>query len=136
MEGNVEQRQLEFKEFADVLAELDRLHQGGYEKLAQWNLAQVCDHLAYFMEGTLQGEEGGCVMNRIQTHCQCSKPMFTSQEEEGIRLHPHGLLAALTASGSEPPSPRPPPDYRPAPSPARPVPCGLPPSASVPAPRC
>lgn len=51
----MEQRQLEFKDFTDVLAELDRLHAGGCEKLVQWDLAQVCNHLAYFMEGALDG---------------------------------------------------------------------------------
>jgi hypothetical protein len=51
----MEHRQLEFKDFADVLAEVDRLHRGGYQKLGQWDLAQTCDHLAYFMQGSLDG---------------------------------------------------------------------------------
>ncbi len=49
------QRQLDFKAFTEVRAELDRLHQGGYEKLGQWDLAQVCDHLAFFIRGSLDG---------------------------------------------------------------------------------
>ena len=44
------QRQLTFKDVSEVLAEVDRLHRGGYEKLGQWDLAQVCDHLRYFVE--------------------------------------------------------------------------------------
>jgi hypothetical protein len=51
----VQQRQLQFMDFAEVRAEMDRLHQGGYEKLGQWDLAQVCDHLRYFVEGSLDG---------------------------------------------------------------------------------
>jgi hypothetical protein len=51
----VEQRQLQFKDFTEVLAEVDRLHRSGYEKLGQWDLAQVCDHLRYFVEGSLDG---------------------------------------------------------------------------------
>src|SRR5438105_11241467 len=43
------QRQLELKDFADVLAEVDRLHQDGYDKLGAWDLAQTCDHLTYFI---------------------------------------------------------------------------------------
>src|SRR5262249_8141083 len=54
-EVNVEQRQLRFRGYSEVYAELDRLHRGGYEKLGQWELAQVCDHLSYFVEGSLQG---------------------------------------------------------------------------------
>jgi hypothetical protein len=49
------QRQLQFNDFAEVLAEVDRLHREGYEKLGQWDLAQVCDHLTYFMQGSLDG---------------------------------------------------------------------------------
>jgi hypothetical protein len=49
------QRQLDFKDFAEVRAEVDRLHGGGYEKLGQWDLAQVCDHLTYFIQGSLDG---------------------------------------------------------------------------------
>jgi hypothetical protein len=49
------QRQLHFNDFAEVCAEVNRLHRGGYEKLGQWDLAQICDHLAYFMQGSLDG---------------------------------------------------------------------------------
>lgn len=49
------QRQLEFKTFADVLAELDRLRQGNSTPLGQWDLAQACNHLAFFIEGSLDG---------------------------------------------------------------------------------
>jgi Protein of unknown function (DUF1569) len=51
----VAQRHLQFTDFAQVHAEVDRLHQEGYEKLGQWDLAQVCDHLGYFVEGSLDG---------------------------------------------------------------------------------
>jgi hypothetical protein len=51
----VGQRQLQFKDFAEVLAEVERLHRGGYEKLGQWDLAQTCDHLTYFVQGSLDG---------------------------------------------------------------------------------
>ncbi len=51
----VQPRQLTFPDFADVRAEVDRLHADGYEKLGQWDLAQVCDHLTYFVQGSLDG---------------------------------------------------------------------------------
>jgi hypothetical protein len=51
----MEPRQLDFTNFNDVLAEVDRLHRGGYDKLGQWDLAQICDHLTYFMEAGLDG---------------------------------------------------------------------------------
>jgi uncharacterized protein DUF1569 len=51
----VNQRQLQFTDFAQVQAEVDRLHRVGYERLGQWDLAQICDHLSYFIEGSLDG---------------------------------------------------------------------------------
>ena len=48
-------RVLDFKDFDEVLAEVDRLHRGGYEKAGRWDLAQVCDHLTYFMKASLEG---------------------------------------------------------------------------------
>ncbi|MBI3410112.1 MAG: DUF1569 domain-containing protein [Planctomycetes bacterium] len=49
------QRALEFKGFPEVVAELDRLHQSGYTKLGQWDLAQICNHLGYFIQASLDG---------------------------------------------------------------------------------
>jgi hypothetical protein len=51
----MEQRKLDFKDLAEVLAEVHRLHTNGYRKLGQWDLAQVCNHLAYFIQGSLDG---------------------------------------------------------------------------------
>ncbi len=48
-------RQLDCHNFDDVLAEVDRLHRDGYEKAGQWDLAQTCDHLTYFMKASLDG---------------------------------------------------------------------------------
>jgi len=48
-------RTLSFSDFPSVAADLDRLHKGGYEKAGQWDLAQICDHLSYFIEGSLDG---------------------------------------------------------------------------------
>jgi hypothetical protein len=55
MGAAVEPRQLDFNDFPAVLAEVERLHRDGYEKLGHWDLAQVCDHLTYFMQGSLDG---------------------------------------------------------------------------------
>jgi hypothetical protein len=48
-------RNLELRDFSDVVAELDRLHVAGYEKAGAWDLAQICDHLTYFIQGSLDG---------------------------------------------------------------------------------
>jgi hypothetical protein len=38
-----------------VRDELDRLHRAGYQKASQWDLAQICDQLTYFILGSLDG---------------------------------------------------------------------------------
>src|SRR6478752_7612958 len=51
----MERRSLEFADFGAVHDDLDRLSQRGYQKAGSWDLAQTCDHLAYFIEGSLDG---------------------------------------------------------------------------------
>src|SRR5262245_29554475 len=48
-------RAIEFHDLAEVVAELDRLHHGGHTKLGQWDLAQTCDHLTYFIQASVDG---------------------------------------------------------------------------------
>src|SRR5262245_25635913 len=49
-------RDLEFKTIADARAELERLRTG-CATLGQWNLGQTCDHLAFFIEGSMDGHQ-------------------------------------------------------------------------------
>src|SRR5438067_325465 len=52
----MERRPLDFPDFGAVLSDLDRLRSGGYQKAGTWDFAQTCDHLAYFIEGSLDGQ--------------------------------------------------------------------------------
>lgn len=87
----MEPRQLEFKDFTQVLAEVDQLHQHGWNKQGQWDLAQVCDHLAYFVEGSLDGHSyhvpwllkvlfGRLVLGRILKHRRMKQGAPTPQK--------------------------------------------------------
>jgi hypothetical protein len=49
------QRPLNFKQFDEAVAEVDRLHSGGYSRAGTWDLAQTLDHLTYFIAGSLDG---------------------------------------------------------------------------------
>ena len=51
----MERRTLNFHSANEVVAEIERLQQGGYEKLKKWNLTQICDHIG---ETTRLGMEG------------------------------------------------------------------------------
>ena len=51
----MQQRSLEFDNGAEVVAELERLKRTVYISHGAWDLFQTCDHLAYFIEGSLDG---------------------------------------------------------------------------------
>jgi Protein of unknown function (DUF1569) len=50
-----ERRNLTFDAYDQVIADVDNLVRNGYDKAGQWDLGQTCDHLAFFMEGSLSG---------------------------------------------------------------------------------
>lgn len=55
MSNQPRRRELNFNSLAEVLREVDRLQAGGCEPLGQWNLAQICEHLADWMTFPLDG---------------------------------------------------------------------------------
>lgn len=84
-------RDLDFRTFAEAHAELDRLHRRGYEKLGNWDLAQICEHLAFFIDGTLDGHKikvpwlfkvlfGRMVLKRILSQRRMKTGVFTPQK--------------------------------------------------------
>ena len=48
-------RELEFTDLDAVIADVDHLHHAGYDQQGNWDLAQICDHLGYFIRGSLEG---------------------------------------------------------------------------------
>src|SRR5690554_1953207 len=48
-------RKLDFHTGDEVIAEIERLRHGGYTKLKNWNLTQVCEHLHATMSGGMDG---------------------------------------------------------------------------------
>jgi uncharacterized protein DUF1569 len=84
-------RDLQFADFNAVRAELDRLQRGGYDKAGAWDLAQMCDHLIYFMAGSLDGHQfkvpwifkvlfGRLVLRRILSNRKMKRGVFTPQK--------------------------------------------------------
>jgi hypothetical protein len=51
----MQRRQLDFHDFDAIAQDIDRLHTRGYQKVGNWDLAQVCTHLARTMEWSLTG---------------------------------------------------------------------------------
>lgn len=48
-------RQLNLQSFDDVLAEAKSLSRVGYHRVAKWSLGQICDHVARFMDESIDG---------------------------------------------------------------------------------
>jgi len=48
-------RELKLSSFDEVRREVERLHQQGYDRAGNWDLAQNLNHLGYFMKGALDG---------------------------------------------------------------------------------
>ena len=48
-------RQLDFRDLNEVVQYVEKLHVGGYEKVGNWDLAQVCGHLSDWMRFPLDG---------------------------------------------------------------------------------
>ncbi len=48
-------RELHFSSYDDIRRDIATLHAGSYRALRNWNLSQVCGHLAYFFHGSLEG---------------------------------------------------------------------------------
>jgi hypothetical protein len=87
----MQRRQLAFHDLAEVKADLDRLQRAGYERVGNWDLAQTCDHLAYFIEGSLDGHKfrvpwllkalfGRLVLRRILSRRQMKAGVPTPQK--------------------------------------------------------
>ncbi len=55
MARNAQRRSLQFSEMREVIADIQLLHDAGYDRAGNWSLSQVCDHLAVFFRGSLDG---------------------------------------------------------------------------------
>ncbi|MFG0261718.1 MAG: DUF1569 domain-containing protein, partial [Novipirellula sp. JB048] len=48
-------RKLDFRTGDEVIAEIERLRQGDYTPLKNWNLTQICEHLDATLSGGMDG---------------------------------------------------------------------------------
>ncbi len=55
MRADTTTRNLRLDSVSQLLAELDRLEAQGYERLGKWTLGEMCDHLSYYVKGSLEG---------------------------------------------------------------------------------
>ncbi|PQO42993.1 DUF1569 domain-containing protein [Blastopirellula marina] len=53
--GTAKRRELAFQSFDEVLADCKRLADVGYHHAGNWNLGQICQHLAAYMNQSMDG---------------------------------------------------------------------------------
>jgi hypothetical protein len=51
----MQKRELDLRSADEVVAEIDRLLAGGYDRAGSWTLTQICDHLEKTMNGGMKG---------------------------------------------------------------------------------
>jgi hypothetical protein len=51
----MERRKLDFRELEEVVADIEQLQSVDYLRAGNWTLGQICDHLAIFFRGSLDG---------------------------------------------------------------------------------
>lgn len=52
-----ERRQLDFRSWREVLADIDQLQRAGYDRAGNWDLSQTLDHLGEGLRTALRGSE-------------------------------------------------------------------------------
>lgn len=53
--NTTDRRELDWKDFADVMADVTGLQRNGYTALGAWDLSQICEHLSDWMTYPLDG---------------------------------------------------------------------------------
>ena len=96
-------RAVDFRTIDEAVAELDRLHTGGYEKGANWSLGQICNHAAIFVRGSMDG----FTVPPPPWYIRLIAPIFvrrmlkTRKMPEGVKLPPHLLPPATVDETKE-----------------------------------
>jgi hypothetical protein len=81
-------RPLDFHTIDEAIVDLDRLHHAGYDPSGNWGLAQICNHLAIFVRGSLEGFSAP----RPPWYIRLLAPLFvrrmlkTRRMAEGLRI--------------------------------------------------
>ena len=66
----IARRPLQFNSLAEIVAEAEHLHQGGYDPAGKWDLAQVCGHLADWSSYPMDG----CCWDSVLATARCLSP--------------------------------------------------------------
>jgi len=62
-----ERRQLDFRDWSEVLADVDHLHSAGYDRVGNWELSQMVEHLGVGLRTAVHGidHQGPWVIRKL-----------------------------------------------------------------------
>ncbi|RMG01091.1 MAG: DUF1569 domain-containing protein [Planctomycetota bacterium] len=95
-------RELAFSTIDEMIADVESLLARGYRREGNWTLAQVCDHLAIFFRGPVEGYPSG----KIPWYVRLLAPLIlrrilkTGKLAEGVRV-PESLLPGEPGDDAE-----------------------------------
>ncbi|GAB6165024.1 DUF1569 domain-containing protein [Thermostilla marina] len=86
-------RELTFSSVDEMIADVETLLARGYRREGNWTLAQVCDHLAIFFRGPVEGYPSGKApwFMRLVAPLILRRILKTGKLAEGVRV-PESLL--------------------------------------------
>jgi hypothetical protein len=101
---STERRPLKFERLFDVVADAESLHARGHDKAGQWDLAQVCNHLAEWMRYPIDGFPPAPFPVRVilwTMRKTAGKRMLRSILENGFKPGGPTVPASVSASGGD-----------------------------------
>lgn len=86
--GTLSRRQLRFDDLDAIAADVRHLHEAGYDRVGNWDLAQICDHLGLAMKGSMVGFPAKVPwpLRLIGKHLILPKILTKQRMKSGVKL--------------------------------------------------
>ncbi|QDU61148.1 hypothetical protein Pan216_20020 [Planctomycetes bacterium Pan216] len=90
----MQRRELDFQSFGEIVAEIDRLQEHGYQQVGHWNLGQTCQHLRVVFVGSMADVpiKAPWIVRTFIAPFALRKILKSRRMPEGVKL-PHSSLA-------------------------------------------
>lgn len=81
-------RKLDFRDFSDLLADVDHLRQAGYERAGNWDLSQILEHVGEGMRTALEGldHQGPWIIRKLLGPIVLRRIISTRRMKAGIKV--------------------------------------------------
>lgn len=92
-QATVQRRQLDFRSWPEVLADIDHLHRAGYSRGGNWDLSQTVEHIGEGLRTALQGidQRATWVIRRVFGPMVLKRILSQRRMKAGIKVPPWWL---------------------------------------------